>query len=187
MKTNSKILLGLAASALLSQAALVWADSQNPGDYSVVALKDCQVMSNSAMTAEQLDAYLKLKAQEQKMRALEIPVAEIEQEAKQYTDEMQKFAKLAIQDTEQSLHIDKAKMQQHKKVAEKFQQFMQKHQAKFDAIGQQGQLIGQYAQSFENSIKESLQGIDYDQIQVLTPDSKHTEPGCSQDTRILII
>jgi uncharacterized protein (DUF342 family) len=187
MNTSTKILTLTLASALLSCTALALSNNHNPSDYSVVALKDCKVVSNCAMTNEQLDTFLKLKQQEQTMQSLEIPLEAIEKEAKQYTDALQKLAKLAIQDTDKSLYIDKSQMQQHQDVAQKFTDFMQQHQAGFAAIGKQGRIIGEYAEAFESSIKISLQGIEYDQIQVITPNSNSAEPYCDQDMRISVI
>lgn len=98
-----------------------------------------------------------------------MPIQGIEQEMQQYTDSIEKLTKLAIQETDESLYIDKKLMQQQKVVAKEFDEFMQKHQQDFDAIGAQGIVIGQYADNFSDSVKDTLAGIDYDQVQVLTP------------------
>jgi hypothetical protein len=64
---------------------------------------------------------------------------------------------------------------------------MQLHQHKFDALGDQGKAIGQQADIFETSIKANLEGIDYDQIQVLTPKSKQAQQYCDNNIRVMVI
>jgi hypothetical protein len=44
----SKIIIALAASTLLTQVALALSDTNKPSDYSVIALKNCEVVSDKA-------------------------------------------------------------------------------------------------------------------------------------------
>jgi hypothetical protein len=60
-------------------------------------------------------------------------------------------------------------------VVQELDKFMQLHQPDFDALGEQGNIIGQQDEIFETSIKANLESIDYDQIQVLTPDNHPTQ------------
>jgi hypothetical protein len=187
MKRTTKIFIASLFPLVICQVALAWSGTDKANDYSVVALKDCEVVSEQVMTTEQLDAYLSLKQQEQKMQALEVPIQSIEQEIKVYTDEIEKLTKLAIQDTDESLHINKALLKQHDSVAKEFDKFMQLHQQDFDSLGKQGGIIGQKAEKFETAIKASLKTIDYDQIQVLTPNSKGSEHICDKSLRVSVI
>jgi hypothetical protein len=187
MKRSTKIIIASLFPLVICQVALAWSDTDKANDYSVVALKNCEVVSKQAMTTEQLDAYLSLKQQEQKMHSLEVPIQNIEQKIKVYTDEIEKLTKLAIQETDDTLHINKAMLKQQDLVANEFNQFMQLHQQDFDALGKQGGVIGQQAEIFETSIKASLENINYDQIQVLTPDSHQTQNNCDNNIRVLVI
>jgi hypothetical protein len=187
MKRTTKIFIASLFPLVICQVGLAWSDTDKANDYSVVALKGCEVVSEQAMTAEQLDAYLSLKQQEQKMRVLELPIQNIEQEIKVYTDEIEKLTELAFQEKDESLHINKALLKQHDIVAKEFNKFMQLHQQDFDALGKQGGIIGQQAKIFETSIKASLENIDYDQIQVLTPSSKESGRSCDNNVRVSVI
>jgi hypothetical protein len=187
MKKTSKIIIASAASILFAQAAMALSDTNQPTGYSVIALKNCAVVSDKAMTDVQLEAYLSLKQQEQKIHTLEGPIQNIEQEIESYSDNIERLTKLAIQETDESLHINKTLLKQQEAAAKEFAQFMQLHQHKFDALGDQGKAIGQQADIFETSIKANLGGIDYDQIQVLTPKSKQAQQHCDNNIRVMVI
>jgi hypothetical protein len=187
MNITSKIIIASAASILLTQVALALSETNKPGDYSVIALKNCDVVSDKTMTAPQLEAYLSLKQQQQKMQALELPIQDIQQEITLYSNEIEKLTKLAIQDTDQSLHINKSLLKKQEVVVQELDKFMQLHQPDFDALGEQGNVIGQQAEIFASSIKANLESIDYDQIRVLTPDSHITKLNCDGDIKVSVI
>jgi hypothetical protein len=187
MNITSKIIIASAVSILFAQVATALSDTNKPGDYSVIALKNCDVVSDKKMTAPQLEAYLSLKQQQQKMQALELPIQDIQQEISLYSDEIEKLTKLAIQETNDTLHINKALLKKQEIVVKEFDKFMQLHQQEFDALGEQGSLIGQQANIFETRIKANLESIDYDQIQVRTPDSHSTQFSCDNDIRVSVI
>jgi DNA-binding transcriptional MerR regulator len=161
--------------------------STDPNDYTVVAFNNCKVVSKQPMPAKLLEAYLNLRQQEQKMQALGLPIKNIEQDIKAYSDEMEKLSKLAIQDTEESTHINKPLLAQHQLVADEFNKFMQLHQQDFDALGKQGSIIGQHAQIFETSIQACLNNIDYDQIQIVTPSSQGKAHSCDKNITISVL
>lgn len=187
MHITSKLVIASAVSILFAQVALALSGTNKASDYSVIALKNCDVVSDKVMTAKQLEAYLALKQQEQKMQILEMPIQNIAQEISLYTDEIEKLTELAIQETDKTLHINKAVLEQQNLVVEEFNKFMQVHQQSFDALGEQGHMIGQQAKIFETSIKVDLETIDYDQIQVLTPGSQLTLPSCDNSIKVMVI
>ncbi|WP_339724715.1 hypothetical protein [uncultured Paraglaciecola sp.] len=187
MKHSTKILVSSLISLIVCQVVVAKSDNQSRDDYSVVAFKNCEMVSHQAMTEKGIAAYLALQKEEQKMQGLEIPIQGIEQEMQEYTDSIEKLTKLAIQESDESLHIDKKLMQKQKVVVKEFDKFMQKHQQDFDAIGAQGIIIGQHAEVFENSIKENLEGIDYDQIQVLASDKALTMSNCKNSIEVIVI
>jgi hypothetical protein len=191
MKLIPKILILSVTSAIICQAAFALSHNDNnayqANDYSVVALKDCEIISSKAMTTGQFDAYTRLKQQEQAMHTLEKPTQDIEHKMDVYADKIERLTKLAIQETDDTLHINKKLLKQQDAVAKEFAQFMQLHQHKFDALGDQGKAIGQQAKIFETSIKDNLENIDYDQIYVLTPDSHHSEKGCDNNISVMVL
>ena len=109
-----------------------------------------------------------------------MPIQEIEEEIKVYTDELETLTKLVIQDNDGSLHINQKLLKQQDIVAKEFNQFMQLHQQDFDALSKQGSIIGLQA-------KTSLESIDYDKIQVLTPDNKHTLSNCDNAIHVMVM
>jgi hypothetical protein len=187
MKRPIKILIASLVPIIMYQVALASSDTDKASDYSVVALKDCQVVSNKTMTTEQFLSYTHLKQQDQIMQRLQVPIQKIEQEIEAYTDEIEKLTKLAIQETDETLHINKTLLKQQDSAAQKFNEFMQLHQQHFDALGEQGNIIGQRADIFETSIKANLKNIDYDQIQVLTPSSQKILSNCDNDIQVMIM
>ena len=187
MNITSKIVIAAAVSILFAQVALALSFTNKPGDYSIIVLKNCEVVSNKAMTDEQLEAYLSLKQQEQKIHVLEVSIQDIEQEILSYTKKMEKLTELAIQETDEILHINKARLKQRDIVANEFDKFMQLHQQDFEVLGKQGNVIGQQAEIFETSIKVGLESVDYDQIQVHSPDSNQTQHSCDNASREVLM
>ena len=186
MKHIPKILILSVTSAIVCQAALALSDKNNhlyqANDYSVVAFKYCEIVSNKTMATGQFDTCTRLKQQEKAMQTLE---RDIEHEIDVYADNIESLSTLAIQETDETLLINKKFLKQQDEVAKAFAQFMQLHQHKFDILGEQGEAIGQQAKLFETSIKDNLENIDCDQIQVLTPDSQYCKKGC--DRNIMVI
>lgn len=187
MKRSAKFLIASLVPLVICKVAVAWVDTDKINNYSVVALKNCEVVSDQAMTDQQFEAYLSLQQQEQKMHTLEVPIQGIEQEVKAYTDEIETLTKLAIQDTNESLHINKELLEQQNLVAKEFDAFMQLHQQDFNALGTQGIIIGQHADVFETSIKDNLEGIDYDQIQVLTSGNRLSIPNCDNAIHMIVM
>lgn len=170
MKSFNKKFILTATLIASTYTALVWAGTDTDSNFEFVAMKDCQVVMQKEMTSVQREAYLSLKQQEQKMHELELPIQDIEVEIQQYSEQIESLVKLAIVDNEDSLYIDKTLLAEHDAIATEFTDFMSVHQAKFDAIGEHGQVIVEYANEFESSIKADLDNVDYDHIQVITPD-----------------
>jgi hypothetical protein len=178
MKRSINILIAALFPLVICQIAFAWTDSDTVNHYSVVAFKNCEVVSEKTMTAEQSEAYLTLKQLEQEMHSLEMPIQKIEQKIQGYTDKIERLTNLAVQETEGSLHIDKALLKQQEIVVKEFNNFMQLHQPNFDALGKQGSIIGKQAEIFEAGIKASLENVDYDQIRVVTPSHKGSGYSC---------
>lgn len=178
MKRSINILIAALFPLVICQIAFAWSDSDAINQYSVVALKNCEVVSEKEITSEQFEAYRKLKQLEQQMHALEMPIQDIEQEIKAYTEQIEKLTHLAIQESNGAIHIDKALLKQQDIVVKEFNHYMQLHQPNFDALGKQGSLIGEQAELFESSIKASLENVDYDQIRVVTPSNKNSGHNC---------
>jgi hypothetical protein len=177
MKPFNKKFILTATLIASTYTALLWAGTDPNGSYEFVAMKDCQVVMQKEMTPEQLEAYLALKQHEQKMQELELPIQDLEVEIQQYSEQIKSLVELAIVDNEDSLHIDKVMLQQHDIIANEFSDFMSEHQSEIEAIGEHGQVIAQYAKSFEAAIKGDLDDVNYDHIQIITPD-KPTLNGC---------
>jgi hypothetical protein len=161
--------------------ALVWAGTDTNNNYEFVAVKDCKVVMQKEMNFEQREAYLALKKQEHKMYELELPIQDIEIEIQQYSEQIESLAKLAIVDTEGSLYIDKTLLSEHDDIANEFSEFMSEHQSSFDALGEHGQVIVQYAETFEHTIEADLEDVLYDHIQIISPD-KPTINSCYNNT-----
>ncbi len=161
---------------MLMFASIAMADkhSQNPTDYRIIALNDCEVVSDTPMTQQQLDAYLPLLKAEKLIEKLGIPMHDMEAKLKEYTDKIEEVTELAVQESGDSIHINKAYLSQQKELAEKIESIVSFHQKDIDAIEQQGTYIGKTATAFEHTIKADLEGIDYDNVRIIKPnDNSH--------------
>lgn len=146
--------------------------------YTLIAMKDCQVAGKMPMNGTQLDAYLALKEHEGTMQALSMPVREIEAQIKTFTDEITSLTKEAIQENDDEMYINKALLREQQFASEALQNFMDQQQHHFDALTDHADVIALAAETFEESLEETLEDIDYDQVRVLGPESDKGYPSC---------
>ena len=150
----------------------------NAGEYKIQVLDNCQVVRELPMTSEQIKAYKALQAQEQRMHELAEPVQVIEAQMHEYSKKLERITALAIQDNEDSLHINKAMMHQQQAVAAEFSAFVTKHQAKFDALSQQGEAISAVADAFETAIQTTVGDIKHQNIHIISPEQDASAYHC---------
>lgn len=176
---NKFLLIPISAIAVLSSAVYAANLSNNPDDYSLIALKNCQVVSESTLTQTQLNAYLSLKEEEEIMFTLQNPIKNIEGELKDFTDKIEEVTAMAVQETDVSIFIDKHYLKKQEELAEKINALVEAHQEDFDALEQQGKRIGKKARVLEQAIEAELDDLDYDQIRVITPGSNDDQDSCN--------
>lgn len=185
MRALKKYSTTLVASCLFSTLTIAATTSQSnisTTDYTVSLLNDCQLVGQYPMTEDQVKAYLSLQQAEIEMQGLEEPIKAIEQEISQYSEKIEQLTKLAIQETSTSLHIDKKYLKKQEAVVEKLNSVMAKHQADFDALGEQGDLIGKIADEFSKKIKSTINNVEYDQIHVNDPDKPKQHSQCYRNS-----
>ncbi|WOH37470.1 hypothetical protein RI844_19245 [Thalassotalea fonticola] len=171
------------SSCLLIGAAFASQASSTNTDYTITLLKGCDVVAKYAMNTEQVEAYQALQAEEQKMHALEQPIQAIEQQLQEYTEQIEELTSLAIQDNDDTLYIDKSYLKQQEQVVAKLDKLMDEHQHDFDALGEQGSLIGAKAEDFTDTIDASFDNVDYDQMRIDYPDNVDSNYQCHSDIR----
>ncbi len=164
------------AGTLATTAIAMQYDKEN---YQIQVIKNCQLVSEFTMNESQITAYLKLKDAEHVMQSLEAPINDIEDELQSYTQQIEELTALAIQETDEHLAIDKTMLSKQEKVVRQLDILMTNHQKDFDALGEQGKIIGEIADAFTSSLAPSLKGIDHDQIQIKAP-GKHINDHCSK-------
>lgn len=148
-------------------------------DYTLVAMKDCQVVSKTQMTGQQLDAYLALQDQEELMETVSGSLESIEALLEQHADEIERLAELAFEEDDQIIRINKAYLEQQREASSALQSFIGEHQPMFDAVENAGERIRLAAETFEASIERTLDDVEFDQLRVLGPDSTQTAIGCT--------
>ena len=151
----------------------------NPVDdnnYQLSLIKGCQVIAQIPMSADQTKHYLALKQLEEDMHQLEQPLIQFEQQSKQLAHEIEHLNALAVQETEDNLHIDEQYLAQQQEAAIRLDVLVNQYQADFDALAAQGDLMSATAEEFEQAIKPSLAGMAFEQIQV-------SSVGVAADTR----
>lgn len=169
------------SSTLLISAAFATQANNADTDHTITLLKDCNVVAEYAMTAEQVEAYQALQLEEQKMHALEQPIQAFEQQLQAYTEQIEELTALAIQDNEDSLYIDKSYLKQQQQVVAKLDLLMDEHQHEFDALGEQGSLIGAKAENFSDTIDARFDHIDYNQMRIDHPGKADSNDQCESD------
>ncbi|MCJ8318703.1 MAG: hypothetical protein MJK12_03660 [Colwellia sp.] len=187
MKLLTKIVPVIISSLLITSAAFTLSANENnksAADYTLVLLKDCQEISRQVMSDKQLSAYLALEQASEEMVGIESPIESMQDELDQYTAQIEQLTDKAIVEDEHSLHINKAFLKEQEVVVAKLNKLMERHQADFDAIGKQGEKIGEIADEFEKALSESTDGFDYDQVHIETPNDKEKNHQCHSRTYI---
>ncbi len=116
------------------------------------------------------------------MQGIEQPIKAIERDISQYSNEIEKLTKLAIQETDTSLHIDKSYLKQQEVIVEKLNSLMAKHQTDFDALKEQGEVIGGIANNFSNAIKSTIKNVEYDHIRINDPNKSKQHSQCYRNS-----
>jgi len=155
-------------------------ETQDNG-YKIQIIDNCQVIKEYKMTNEQIESYLALKAEEEKMSLLEVPISAIQDSIDSYSAQINKLTKLAIQETEQSVRIDKDYLKQQELVVEKLNELMKGHQQDFDDLGKQGEKIGKVADTFVASLEDTIGDTKHQQIHMYTPDDQKNNYQCHSD------
>ncbi|WP_100642506.1 hypothetical protein [Alteromonas facilis] len=144
-------------------------DKTTSNDYVIKAYKDCALVFEQPMTVAQIAAYDDLQEQAEKMDFIEGGIEGIDDQLELLSDEIDALTDIAIQETEDSLFIDKHMMAEQLAAVERLTDFMAKHEHKFEAISAQGDIISDYADKFTEVIEAGLDDVDYDDLRVVTP------------------
>ena len=169
------------SSCLLISTALATQSNENDTGYTISLLNNCNLVAQYPMNSEQIEAYKALRTEEQKMASLELPIQSIEQELSEYTKQIEELTALAIQESDDSLYIDKNYLKQQEAVVAKLDLLMDKHQHEFDALGEQGRVIGKTADKFTDTIETSFDGIEYNQMRIDYPGRTDSNYQCEVD------
>ena len=179
MKKFTKFLTVSALSmAVLTPVFALQEGNTESNGYLIKAYKDCELVHEQVMNSGQIDAYLDLKEQEKKMHDVELTLEGVEEELEQYTSALNELTELAIQETDDTLFIDKQKLREQEEVAQQLEAFMEQHEDKYEAIAKQGKAIGDIAEKFTDALESDLSDIDYDDLHIITPDSENHSRRC---------
>jgi hypothetical protein len=182
MQLLKKFTPAIFTTCLLTAAVFSAQSETQPNDYKIQILDNCQVIKEYKMTNKQVESYLALKVEEEKMSSLEAPISAIEYSLDSYSEQIDKLTELAIQETEQSIFIDKNHLKQQEHIAEKLNELMKIHQQDFDALGKQGEKIGKVADAFVASLEETIGDSKHQQIHISSPDGQENNYQCQNDT-----
>ncbi len=190
MKIFNKLALTIIPSLLLTTVALAMSgggdnDQKKQSyarDYTLVLLKDCQEISRQVMSDTQFSAYIALENASDKMDGIQAPIESMQDQLEELTAQIEQLTDKAIIEDEDSLYINKAFLKDQEVVVAKLELLMDKHQGDFDAIGKHGDKIGKLADKFENTLEPSIDGFDYDQIHIETPNDQGNNYQCHKNT-----
>jgi hypothetical protein len=167
-------------SAIIMSSATIAVQDNNPEDYTLLALKNCQVVSESYLTEDQLSAYLSLQNEEKIMSGLEDPIKGVEKQLEEFSDRIEEVSALAVQELEGSIYIDEYYMKEQKDIVHQLNKLIGLHQKDFKAIAEQGKRIGKKAKVFKTIIESGLEVVDHDQIHIISPDSSDQHFSCNK-------
>jgi len=181
MTLLKKFTPAIITTCLLATAVFTAQSETQQNGYKIQVLENCQVINEYDMSNEQINAYLALKVEEEKMTLLEDPTSAIQDQLDSYSDQIEELTALAIQETEDSLYIDKNYLKQQEHVVEKLNDLMEIHQQDFDALGKQGDKIGKVADIFIKSLEATVGNSDNQQIHISSPNKQSNAYQCHND------
>jgi uncharacterized protein YicC (UPF0701 family) len=141
----------------------------------IAFIKNCKVIQQRAMTADEVAAYQRLEAVEQQMEELHLPIKAFEAEMEQRSERMAELSDLVHQEDEHSIRIDKAKMAEQHTLAEEIHEITERHRPHFSALEQKGDEISDIADDFTDLLEKSAPAGGFDHIQVISDSGKTTE------------
>lgn len=141
----------------------------------IAYIKNCKVVQQRAMTAEELAAYRRLEAVELEMEELHLPMKAFEAEMQQHSERMAELADLVHQEDDHSIRIDKVKMAEQQKLAEEIQEVTERHRPHFIALERKGDEISEIADDFTELLQKSAPAGGFDHIQVMSDSGRTTE------------
>ncbi|KKL01467.1 hypothetical protein, partial [Rheinheimera mesophila] len=119
----------------------------------VAFIKNCKVIQQRAMTADEFAAYQRLEAVELEMEQLHLPMKAFEAEMEQHSERMAELSDLVHQEDDHSIRIDKAKMAEQHKLAEEIHEITERHRPHFAALEQKGNEISEIADDFSDLLE----------------------------------
>jgi hypothetical protein len=181
MTLLKKFTPAIVTTCLLTTAVFSAQSETQQNDYTIQIIDNCQVIKEYKMTNKQVESYLALKVEEEKMSSLEAPISAIQDSLDSYSEQIDELTELAIQETEQSVYIDKDYLKQQEQVVGKLNELMKIHQQDFDALGKQGEKIGNVADTFVASLEDTIGDSKHQQIHISSSDGQENNYQCQND------
>ncbi|OHU84306.1 MULTISPECIES: hypothetical protein [Pseudoalteromonas] len=141
----------------------------NINGYRVVVSQHCQQVLEAPLSAEQVDSYLIMKQQSEKMNTLERPIQKISAKMSELGNQIEALTQQAYVVTDGKLSMDKTLLAQQQTVSAELQQLADANKDKFTALEAQGKQLSSAAERFEALITPTIGDIEYSHVQVLAP------------------
>ena len=145
---TTTILIATISLALIGKSALANKNTVTNDVYTIKIIDNCQVISEIPLNPKQVQAYLALQHEENKMAKLQAPITGIEEQLRSYSQQIEQLSQQMFTNSKQPLQINKAVLAKQELVVGKLDNLMEKHQADFDALSAQGRNISKIADKF---------------------------------------
>ena len=145
---TTTILIATISLALIGKSALANKNTVTNDVYTIKIIDNCQVISEIPLNPKQVQAYLALQHEENKMAKLQAPITGIEEQLRNYSQQIEQLSQQMFTNSKQPLQINKAVLAKQELVVGKLDNLMEKHQADFDALSAQGRNISKIADKF---------------------------------------
>ncbi|MEW9797413.1 hypothetical protein [Alteromonas sp. CYL-A6] len=167
---KQKMVMGLAAIAVAAVLNIAAAKTQDNGDYMIHAYKHCQPVASVAMNHDLILAYQDLSEAGESMAELEVPIDGIQAELARYSEDIERITREAVIEQGDRVIINNALLEEQQHLAQKIEALVAQHESDFAALEEQGERISDIAREFEQGVDALLDGVDYDNIRIQTPE-----------------
>ncbi len=162
-------LLLLATLGCISSQAATPSAAPVVNSYKLQILKNCQLVKERALTAEEIALYHQLKQAEINMAALQAPLTDMEQLLATHSKTLETMSGQIEQQAYQQGEPDPLLLETQAELSQQMSAIVDSFAPDIEAVSVQGKRIGVIADQFTSLLKTDMAPTSYDQMRIAIP------------------
>ena len=149
------------------------------GTYRMLAYDQCELVADIPLNKLQVQHYNEMQDIEVKVHLAEQPLHDIEAQITALSRELEELTTHTKLQSLSDWQPNSDTMVKINSISEQIERIMDEHQPQFDHLEVTASEIEQAANRFEHAINASLDGLTYQQIEILTPSKPNSRFKCT--------